>query len=333
MRARRSAAGAGRHAASASGSAGARARATARPPARAHKGSRRAPAAARRGGFEGGQMPLYRRLPKRGFLPYGGKTRVRRGQPQGSLRPASPPAAWWIPTASREAGLIKKSGRGRGEDPGRRRGRRTPSRCARTRISEAARAEDRGGAAAGSRCWRSRSRWPLRDREPAELPEHLQDSGAQAPGPDHAGAARRLPARAPTCRPRASTATRSPQFFDQVQGTLLGMVDLFSGGNLRRLTDLRAGHHAVHLGLDHPAAARRWSSRPSSGWPRRARRGRRRSRSTPATARSCCRWSSRSASPCGLESMRSPSGAVDRARPGLGLPAADHDHADRRAPR
>src|SRR5262249_50693268 len=25
-------------------------------------------------GFEGGQMPVYRRLPKRGFLPYGGKT-------------------------------------------------------------------------------------------------------------------------------------------------------------------------------------------------------------------------------------------------------------------
>ena len=27
-----------------------------------------------RPGFEGGQMPLYRRLPKRGFLPFGGKT-------------------------------------------------------------------------------------------------------------------------------------------------------------------------------------------------------------------------------------------------------------------
>jgi large subunit ribosomal protein L15 len=26
------------------------------------------------GGFEGGQMPLYRRLPKRGFLPHGGRT-------------------------------------------------------------------------------------------------------------------------------------------------------------------------------------------------------------------------------------------------------------------
>lgn len=25
-------------------------------------------------GFEGGQMPLYRRLPKRGFVPFGGKT-------------------------------------------------------------------------------------------------------------------------------------------------------------------------------------------------------------------------------------------------------------------
>src|SRR4029453_16141398 len=25
-------------------------------------------------GFEGGQMPLYRRIPKRGFLPSGGKT-------------------------------------------------------------------------------------------------------------------------------------------------------------------------------------------------------------------------------------------------------------------
>ena len=27
-------------------------------------------------GFEGGQMPLYRRLPKRGFLPFGGKTEL-----------------------------------------------------------------------------------------------------------------------------------------------------------------------------------------------------------------------------------------------------------------
>ena len=35
----------------------------------------------------------------------------------------------------------------------------------------------------------------------------------------------------------------------------------------------------------------------------------------------------------GLESMRSPAGLAIVPEPGLGLPAPDHDHADRRAPR
>jgi large subunit ribosomal protein L15 len=38
-----------------------------------HKGQRARSGGGVRPGFEGGQMPLYRRLPKRGFLPYGGK--------------------------------------------------------------------------------------------------------------------------------------------------------------------------------------------------------------------------------------------------------------------
>ena len=38
------------------------------------KGQRSRSGGGKGGGFEGGQMPLYRRLPKRGFLPYGGKT-------------------------------------------------------------------------------------------------------------------------------------------------------------------------------------------------------------------------------------------------------------------
>ena len=38
------------------------------------KGQRSRSGGGTRPGFEGGQMPLYRRLPKRGFLPYGGKT-------------------------------------------------------------------------------------------------------------------------------------------------------------------------------------------------------------------------------------------------------------------
>src|SRR5260370_16743744 len=39
-----------------------------------HKGLNARSGGGARPGFEGGQMPLYRRLPKRGFLPDGGKT-------------------------------------------------------------------------------------------------------------------------------------------------------------------------------------------------------------------------------------------------------------------
>jgi large subunit ribosomal protein L15 len=39
-----------------------------------HKGQRARSGGGSSPGFEGGQMPLYRRLPKRGFLPHGGKT-------------------------------------------------------------------------------------------------------------------------------------------------------------------------------------------------------------------------------------------------------------------
>ena len=38
-----------------------------------HKGHKAHSGGGKTGGFEGGQMPLYRRLPKRGFLPHGGK--------------------------------------------------------------------------------------------------------------------------------------------------------------------------------------------------------------------------------------------------------------------
>jgi large subunit ribosomal protein L15 len=39
-----------------------------------HKGQHARSGGGKGAGFEGGQMPLYRRLPKRGFLPFGGKT-------------------------------------------------------------------------------------------------------------------------------------------------------------------------------------------------------------------------------------------------------------------
>ena len=37
------------------------------------KGQQARSGGGKKGGFEGGQMPLYRRLPKRGFFPHGGK--------------------------------------------------------------------------------------------------------------------------------------------------------------------------------------------------------------------------------------------------------------------
>jgi len=61
------------------------------------------------GGFEGGQMPLYRRLPKRGFLPHGGKTVYA----VVNLKSLGTFAANSVvdPEGLVKAGLIKNSGR------------------------------------------------------------------------------------------------------------------------------------------------------------------------------------------------------------------------------
>jgi large subunit ribosomal protein L15 len=63
------------------------------------------------GGFEGGQMPLYRRLPKRGFLPYGGKTEYA----VVNLKALSGFGANAVvdPAALAQAGLIKERARAR----------------------------------------------------------------------------------------------------------------------------------------------------------------------------------------------------------------------------
>jgi large subunit ribosomal protein L15 len=63
------------------------------------------------GGFEGGQMPLYRRLPKRGFLPYGGKTEYAVVNLKGLGAFAA--GATVDPDGLAGAGLIKKTARGR----------------------------------------------------------------------------------------------------------------------------------------------------------------------------------------------------------------------------
>ena len=76
-----------------------------------HKGLNARSGGGVRPGFEGGQMPLYRRLPKRGFLPYGGKTEfaiVNVGDLSGRFAAGSA----IDPDAMVSSGLIRKSGRG-----------------------------------------------------------------------------------------------------------------------------------------------------------------------------------------------------------------------------
>ena len=43
------------------------------------------------------------------------------------------------------------------------------------------------------------------------------------------------------------------QFFQQNQGSVLGVIDLFQRRQLPPPDDFRAGHHALHYGVDHPA--------------------------------------------------------------------------------
>jgi large subunit ribosomal protein L15 len=62
-------------------------------------------------GFEGGQMPLYRRLPKRGFLPHGGKTEYAVVNLKSLGTFAS--GATVDPDGLVKAGLIKRAARGR----------------------------------------------------------------------------------------------------------------------------------------------------------------------------------------------------------------------------
>jgi large subunit ribosomal protein L15 len=79
--------------------------------AKGHKGHKARSGGGKAGGFEGGQMPLYRRLPKRGFLPHGGKTEYAVVNVK---KLASFTANATVdPDALVGAGLIKKSDRAR----------------------------------------------------------------------------------------------------------------------------------------------------------------------------------------------------------------------------
>jgi len=75
-----------------------------------HKGLLARSGGGSRVGFEGGQMPLYRRLPKRGFLPHGTKTEFALVK-VGDLSQRFAAGSVVDPDTLVQAGLIKKSGR------------------------------------------------------------------------------------------------------------------------------------------------------------------------------------------------------------------------------
>jgi large subunit ribosomal protein L15 len=74
------------------------------------KGQQARSGGGKQGGFEGGQMPLYRRLPKRGFLPHGGKHVYA----VVNLHDLEPFAAGSVvdPESLAKARLIRRAGRG-----------------------------------------------------------------------------------------------------------------------------------------------------------------------------------------------------------------------------
>jgi large subunit ribosomal protein L15 len=76
-----------------------------------HKGLNARSGGGARPGFEGGQMPLYRRLPKRGFLPYGGKTEFAIVN-VGELSTRFAAGSVFDPETLVTSGMIRKSGRG-----------------------------------------------------------------------------------------------------------------------------------------------------------------------------------------------------------------------------
>ena len=76
-----------------------------------HKGQKARAGGGVRPGFEGGQMPLFRRLPKRGFMPYGGKTEFAIVNVR-DLSARFAAGSVVDPETLVSSGLIRKSGRG-----------------------------------------------------------------------------------------------------------------------------------------------------------------------------------------------------------------------------
>ena len=243
-------------------------------------------------------MPLIRRVPKRGFTqPVPG--RVRGGQRRRSSRTSG---------ATVDAGAAGRARAGppraAGQGPGRRRAEARPSPSSAHKFSAVGARQDRGrrrtlrGARFVIESFRNIFAIPdLRKRV-------LFTFGAAGGLPD------RLPH--PDAGSRSAGAARVHE--RGCRARFLGLREHVHRRQPRAGGGLRAGHHAVHHGVDHPAAADGGRARTSRSCRRKASSAGARSPSTRATARSWSRSSSRSASRSSSRRPPTPGGRAAGAR-------------------
>ena len=191
---------------------------------RGHKGQRSRSGSRMMRGFEGGQMPLHRRLPKRGFTNI-----FRQEYKVVNLEKLAELGETTItPDVLRKAGVIKSkhphqgAGRRRVDDRAHR---------ARAQVLQVGAGKDHQGRR------QVRGSCSVNVRETGE---HLSNSGPAQAHPVYAWAAGGLPPGRHIPTPGIN-ADKLQQFFEQNSGSLLGFVDLFSGGQLRRLTIFALG--------------------------------------------------------------------------------------------
>ena len=214
---------------------------------RGHKGAKSRSGFKHKRGFEGGQMPLHRRVPKRGFH---NLFRV-------------------------EYDVVNLDTLGGAVRGGRRRSR--PSCCASAAWS---------GVEAGSRCWPAATSakaltvqaHKFSGKAAEKIARGRRDGGGtvvgRPGGPMLADSLKNIFAVA-DLRKRVlftlgllavyrvgghiPTPGINPDalalLVDQAKNTMFGLYDMFSGRNLSQMTIFALGHHAVYQRVDHPAAA------------------------------------------------------------------------------
>ena len=211
-----------------------------------HKGQKSRSGYSRRPGFEGGQMPLIRRVPKRGFTnifktEYAVVNLVaaRRARRRGRR-----------PRSLAERGLVRT--RQAGQGPRRRRDQQARSRSTAAQVQQVGARQDRGGgrqlpgASGVIESFRNIFAIPdLRKRRAV----HVRAAGGVPDRLPHPDAGRR-----PAGAARVHGARRRARF--------LGFVNTFTGGSLERVAVFALGHHALHHRVDHPAAADRGVALP-----------------------------------------------------------------------